>query len=315
MAGQFLYFAARSHERTGAPDAAIPLYREVFLGYRNTFYGRRAAERLAALGAEDQLSSPLGEPAALLRPLRVARRPMADRIGELHAAGFRDRAIAAARTAARAGAPDDPAFHGIHGWLLLQKGENVPAILAFRRAAPFTTSVAGEALPATWWRMMYPLRYRASLEAQAERWNLDPHLVAGLIRQESAFVARTRSPVGARGLMQIMPATGRALARLEGVSYRTSGLFDPTVNIRFGTRYLRQLLDRFARRDDFALAGYNAGPHRVRDWTGMDMEIPSEIFIEEIPFTETRNYVKLVKRNEMLYRRLYPALAGEAAGE
>ena len=122
------------------------------------------------------------------------------------------------------------------------------------------------------------------------------------------FVPRTRSPVGARGLMQVMPATGRALARLEGVSYRTSRLYDPGVSIRFGTRYLRQLLDRFAERPELALAGYNAGPHRVRDWTDMNMAIPAEVFIEEIPFTETRNYVKLIMRNEKIYRRLYPEL-------
>ena len=163
--------------------------------------------------------------------------------------------------------------------------------------------------------MLYPLRYQDRVRSQSARRRLDPYLVAGLIRQESAFVARTQSHVGARGLMQIMPATGRSLARLEGIRYSVSRLYDPAVNIRFGTRYLRQLLDRFGTRPDYALAGYNAGPHRVRAWTGMDLSIPAEIFIEEIPFPETRNYVKLVLRNEMLYRRFYPELAAAEAGE
>ena len=113
--------------------------------------------------------------------------------------------------------------------------------------------------------------------------------------------------------MQIMPATGRALARLEGLTYRVSRLYDPAVNIRFGTRYFRQLLDEFDNRPELALAGYNAGPHRVRVWTAEDRNVPAELFIEEIPFTETRNYVKLVMRNEMLYRRWYPELAEETA--
>ncbi len=309
MAGQFLYFSARSRERTEDSAAAVQLYREVFLGYQNSFYGRRAAERLQQIAGPEARKSPLAEPELLLERFRIRRTGEADRITQLHAAGFPDRALAAARAAARAGRPDDAAFQAIAGWLLAEMDRQVPAIQALRRAAPFHTSAAGEALPAVWWRLLYPLRYRDRLKAQAAHWNLDPFQVAGLIRQESAFAPRTRSPVGARGLMQIMPATGRALARLEGLTYRLSRLYDPVVNIRFGTRYLRQLLDEFEDRPERALAGYNAGPHRVRAWTKADPEVSAERFIEEIPFTETRNYVKLVLRNEMLYRRLYPALA------
>lgn len=315
MAGQFLYFAGRSLERTGDPAGAASLFREVFVGYQNSFYGRRAAERLAEIGASDALRSPLGEPDLLLDRFRVERTGEAARIEELHAAGFPDRALGAARNAARAGLPDDAAFHAMAGWLLAERDRHVPAIQALRRAAPFFTSAAGEALPPAWWQLLYPLRYGERLRTRSARWDLDPHLVAGLIRQESAFAPRTRSPVGARGLMQIMPATGRALARLEGLTYQVSRLYDPVVNIRFGTRYLRQLLDEFGDRPELALAGYNAGPHRVRAWTQRDLSIPAEQFIEEIPFTETRNYVKLVLRNEMLYRRLYPELAGAPADE
>lgn len=312
MAGQFLYFAARSLERTGAPERAAELYREVWIGYRNSFYGRRAAERLRALGSPEALDSPLREPGLLLERFRVRRTAELQRIEELHAAGVGTRAREAAAQAARAGAEDDPAFLAVRGWLLSHSGDVVPAIQSLSRAAPFHTSAAGEALPPDWRRLQYPLRYEAELRSRSERWELDPYLVAGLIRQESAFVARTRSSVGARGLMQIMPATGRALARLEGATFRTSRLYDPTVSIRFGTRYLRQLLDEFGDRPELALAGYNAGPHRVRSWTERDYTVPEERFIEEIPFTETRNYVKLVLRNEMLYRQLYPEL-GEPA--
>ena len=308
MAGQFLYFAGRSRERTGDPEGAARLYREVFVGYQHSFYGRMAAERLHELGQPEALTSPLAEPHRLLERFRVQRTGEAARIEELYAAGHGERARDAAGAASRRGLLDDPAFEAIRGWLLADNNENVPAIQALRRAAPFHTSAAGEALPEAWWRLLFPLRFEDRIRSQSARRELDPYLVASLIRQESVFVPRTRSPVGARGLMQVMPATGRALARLEGVSYRTSRLYDPGVSIRFGTRYLRQLLDRFASRPELALAGYNAGPHRVRDWTDMDMTIPAEVFIEEIPFTETRNYVKLIMRNEMLYRRLYPEL-------
>jgi soluble lytic murein transglycosylase len=84
-------------------------------------------------------------------------------------------------------------------------------------------------------------------------------------------------------------------------------LYDPEINIMYGTYYLKRILDSFDGRLDYSLASYNAGPHRVKEWTGLNRELDSEEFIEEIPFTETRNYVKLVLRNEMLYRRIYAA--------
>ena len=308
MAGQFLYFAGRSRERTGDPEGAADLYREVFVGYQHSYYGRMAAERLEEMGEREALVNPLSEPHRLLERFRVQRTAEAARVEELYAAGYGERARDAALAAARRGLPDDPAFEAMRAWLLADANKAVQAIQALRRAAPFHTSAAGEALPDAWWRILYPLRFEERILERSGQWELDPYLIASLIRQESVFVPRTRSPVGARGLMQVMPATGRALARLEGVSYRTSRLYDPGVSIRFGTRYLRQLLDRFASRPELALAGYNAGPHRVRDWTDMNMKIPAEVFIEEIPFTETRNYVKLILRNEKIYRRLYPDL-------
>lgn len=313
-AGQFLYFSGRARERLGRGREAAERYREVVLGYRNSFYGRRAADRLAASSlAEPTVENPITERGLLLDRFRVRRTREAALVAELHAAGASSRAREAAAAAAEAGEPDDAAFGAMEAWLLGREGENVPSIQAMRRAAPFFTSAAGDLLPDEYWRLLYPLRYIEGVTEQSARRNLDPFLVAGLIRQESAFAPRTRSPVGARGLMQIMPGTGRALARVEGLRWRLSGLYDPGVNIRFGTRYLRQLLDEFGGRRDYALAGYNAGPHRVRNWTGMDLEIASEQFIEEIPFTETRNYVKLILRNEMLYRRLYPELADPPA--
>ena len=89
----------------------------------------------------------------------------------------------------------------------------------------------------------------------------------------------------------------------------------PEINILYGTRYLKEVLERFNGRVDYALASYNAGPHRVKGWTGMDMTIDPEVFIEDIPFDETRGYVKLVLRNEMLYRRLYAVAEVKAAAE
>ncbi len=309
MAGQFLYFAGRVEDEAGDRDRAAGLYREVVLGYRNSFYGRMAGERLAAIAGEDALRGPEVERALILDRFRVRREDGAREVEGLYAAGLAGAASSTAAALARAGEPDDAAFEAMRGWLESRRRRNVPAIQALQRAAPFHTSIAGDELPEAFWRIFYPLDYEEGIRAGAERWNLDPHLVAALIRQESAFTARTTSPVGARGLMQIMPPTGRALARTEGISFSTRRLYDPDVNIRLGTRYFRQLLEEFGQRPDYALAGYNAGPHRVRRWSDGDLDIPLEVWVEEIPFTETRNYVKLIMRNEMMYRRLYPGLA------
>jgi soluble lytic murein transglycosylase len=174
-----------------------------------------------------------------------------------------------------------------------------------RRAFPFHVSATGDLLPKAVWQIIYPLKYWDLVQRYSEEQSVDPYLVAALIRQESTFNAGIRSPAGARGLMQIMPGTGSAIAREQRRRYQHSDLYDPDVNVRFGTHYFRKVLNQFGGRVDYALASYNAGPHRVRAWTRSGSNADPEEFIEEIPFTETRNYVKLVLRNEMLYRRIY----------
>jgi soluble lytic murein transglycosylase len=197
------------------------------------------------------------------------------------------------------------AFLAALAWIHYQQGDFREAIITVRRSFPFHVAATGDLLPKEIWEVLYPLKYWDSIERYSQDHDVDPYIIAALIRQESTFDPRVRSRAGARGLMQIMPYTGRNLARQHSRRYRTQDLYDPEINIRYGTHYLKEVLDRFGGRLDYALASYNAGPHRVRAWTGMNLTLDSEEFIEEIPFTETRNYVKLVLRNEMLYRRLY----------
>jgi soluble lytic murein transglycosylase len=109
--------------------------------------------------------------------------------------------------------------------------------------------------------------------------------------------------------MQIMPTTGRQIARRKGLRFRSSSLYDPKTSLDFGTFYLRQISDRFDGEVHKVLVGYNAGPHRVAAWTSLRPDLPEEEFIETIPFTETRFYVRHVLANREAYRRLYgPAL-------
>lgn len=149
--------------------------------------------------------------------------------------------------------------------------------------------------------LRYLTPYRDLAEAQARQHGLDPAWVYGLMRQESRFVNHARSPVGAQGLMQIMPATARWIAQRLGVGRKAhTKMNDPDANIRFGTYYLRHLLDSLEGSPVLATAGYNAGPGRARRWQA---EVPLEgtVYVETIPFTETREYVKKVLANAMYY--------------
>jgi soluble lytic murein transglycosylase len=304
---RFLYWGGRSHEKSGHADRAAALYRQVIFGYKNTYYGRQAAQHLSRLRGAEAARTAIEEGRTevdLSKGLEVIREDRLERVGQLMAVGLSDLAETEARRAV-AGEDDDTSFLALLAWIHFEQGHYRDAIVAIRRAFPFHVSATGDLLPEAIWKMLYHIRYWDEVERYSKDHNVDPYVVVALIRQESTFNPRVRSRAGARGLMQIMPRTGRTLARQHRQRYRTRDLYDPEINIRYGTHYLKEILDRFGGRLDYALASYNAGPHRVKAWTGMDLTLDSEEFIEEIPFTETRNYVKLVLRNEMLYRRLY----------
>lgn len=148
-------------------------------------------------------------------------------------------------------------------------------------------------------RFISPYRELASKEAKEN--NLDEAWVYGLMRQESRFVNVAKSGVGAAGLMQIMPATGRWIAQRLGIKgFNTRSLSEPEVNIKFGTYYLRHVQDSLDGQPVLATAAYNAGPRRAQRWRD-SKPMESAIYIESIPFSETREYVKKVMSNAMYY--------------
>jgi soluble lytic murein transglycosylase len=155
-------------------------------------------------------------------------------------------------------------------------------------------------------RILYPFPYRNMITHEARDQNLDPMVVAALIRQESMFEAGITSPAGARGLMQIMPATGHKLAEAAGIGrWHAEMLYEPELNVHLGTRYLAQHLDRYAGSLPSAFSAYNAGAHRVTAWNRYRENGNDELFTERIPFRETRDYVKILTRNLEIYRGLY----------
>ncbi len=154
----------------------------------------------------------------------------------------------------------------------------------------------------------FPMPFRDELVARAREIGLDPAYVYGLIRQESRFVTDARSHAGASGLMQVMPATARWTARKIGLDYSPSMLSDPETNLKLGTGYLKLVLDDFEGSQAMAAAAYNAGPRRPRRWREGPVLEPAA-WAENIPFNETRDYVKKVLSNASFYAAL---LSGEA---
>ncbi len=153
--------------------------------------------------------------------------------------------------------------------------------------------------------IFFPRHYQDLVTAYSRKQEVDPALVLALIREESFFRSDVRSPANAYGLMQLLHGTARQVANGSGLKVKAKDLYDPELNIRLGLEYLKTLLDRYDGRLYLALAAYNAGPHRVDQWLQDFPLADEEEFIEMIPFSETRNYVKNILRNYFFYRYYY----------
>ena len=150
--------------------------------------------------------------------------------------------------------------------------------------------------------LRFPVTYSDQVLNNASLQSLDPAVVFGLMRQESMLDKNAQSPVGARGLMQIMPDTGRQIARKLNEPWSSAdSLFNPDTNIKYGTFYYKQLLNRFNGNFALAAAAYNAGPNRVNQWMPSGQLMPADVWIETIPFKETRKYVTSVLSYAMIY--------------
>lgn len=298
--GGFLYWAGMARHRNGEAERAAVLLRETAERFRNTWYGSLAAAELSRWSADASIAIPQVTSVGagfrsddLPGPFKARLRQMllagldAEAIDELKALGASSAAMEA------------------RALIEADRGQLRNAIIYMKRARPEYVSAAIKDLPAHVWTTIYPLKYGEALKAAAWREKLDPALVAALVCQESTFDEQAKSLAGARGLMQIMPYTGRPLARELGQRFTTRMLHQPEISLTFGTRYLRQMLERFDARPEAALAAYNAGPHRVARWLAPNPAIRSDEFAEAIPFTETRNYVMIIMGARDQYRRLY----------
>jgi soluble lytic murein transglycosylase len=302
----FLYWSGRSREHQKQEDLARERYRLVATDYFNSYYGRLAVKRLG--GAETKALTPVRAAARDEEGYEAAPAPgmppNEEVIRLLLAAGLYDDAINELQYAQRTWGTTS-ALEASLAWIEHKRGDLRRAITLMRRAYPQFLAAGGEALPEPILKVIFPLDYWESIQRHANARGLDPYLVAALIAQESTFDPGIRSAANAWGLMQVVPSTGRRIARTIGIRrFSTRMLTDPEVNLRIGTTYLAGLVRRFGGLH-YALASYNAGESRVVVWKGERPGLEQDEFIDDIPFPETQNYVKRILGTAEDYRTLY----------
>jgi soluble lytic murein transglycosylase len=289
------YWAGRAREELGDSAGAAALYHGIRERQRDSYYALLASERLGVAYWPLPMSAlPGDDPVAARRVAGWMRG-----IDLLRDAGFPEEASAEAdRVVAAAGG--DRATRYALAEALVERGYSQRAIrigLALQGSAPPNRRLL---------RILYPFPYRTLITEEARDRGFDPYIASALIRQESLFEARITSHAGARGLMQIMPATGRQLAAAAGIEpWDDELLYHPEINVHLGTRYVAQHLDNYDGSLPSVFSAYNAGWHRVERWSEFAEYGDDALFTERIPFRETRDYVRILTRNLALYRGLY----------
>jgi soluble lytic murein transglycosylase len=302
-----LYWRGRLYsDQEHEPGMAAAYYQALSRVFEHYYYAQIARERLAELG---QVSP--AEVAMLANLHREEIPALTDDVPE------DDEHVIKARLLANAGLneyipAEIDAADGSQQWgafaeaeIYSSDGEIFRAMRVLKRALPFYTSAPIDTLPLSYWKILFPQQYWSAIEENAAKNGLDPYMVASLIRQESEFNPGAISSANAWGLMQLLPSVGRSMAREEGIRhFNDIELFNPETNIRLGTRYLKEMLNRFDGQPAYAFAAYNAGDSRVTDWQSIGKYHGMDEFVESIPFTETRDYVQAILRNESIYRQL-----------
>lgn len=323
-----LYWRARLAEEEGNPAMARAFYRKLSDRFRNYYYAELGRERLKGLPVAGDASSKQG-------PIRDAslketepHYPLLDRVSPLSTAGKitatdppdDNLRVERARLLSNGGLAD-AAVRELQAAAIQEGGAWAPPEMArvyqdggrydrgieiMKRTTPNYFAIDLPDLPRPYWEALFPKAYWTDLRKYSVLNGLDPYLVASLIRQESEFNAGALSHANAVGLMQLLPKTGKSVAKqvkLKG--YSAPQLYTPAVNLELGTRYFKDMVDKYNGQFEYALAAYNAGTDRVGDWLDQGHYRDPQEFVESIPFTETREYVQAILRNASVYRQLY----------
>jgi soluble lytic murein transglycosylase len=304
-----MYWLGRNAERGGNPSHARAYFHKTVERFPTSYFADAARNRLDKLGAGDEEVPDFFAQLPAAAPLRPFDEPIApnvldrwNRAQALRTIAFDASAELELKSAFAATA--SPRFLVEAAQAAFDQGHFAAGMNYGRMAIPSFDSRKYSDVPPSVWKVLFPLPYESQLRREAERNDFDPMFAAGLIRQESTFQADVVSHANAIGLMQILPKEGRRLAKERKVRYTKATLFDPNLNIELGMLYIAELT-RSTGAPEYAAAAYNAGEDRLAQWRAERPyeEIPE--FVESIPFSETREYVQIVLRNAVMYRKLY----------
>ena len=336
------YWSGRALEEIGQAERALAIYREIADVGATDFYRRHALARLERGAGSDRgtvatvpdapesggaSSASAADPGR--RRVQVTERllaqdpvlvsggswptdPRLERARLLSDLGLDHLALTeieevATRSGAASGtAVDRRAREALTGLVLARQGRRRASIPHLRRAFPALGGAHQASAPADALRLYYPVEGSEAVVAAARASGVPAHLVFGIIREESAFDTSALSRAGARGLMQLMPATGREVAGRLGMPFSVDRLDEPGYNVRLGSEYFRRVLEMFDGRTELALAGYNGGPYRMkRLWRRAGPRAELDYFTEALPVRESKGYVKRVVLFSNSYEELY----------
>jgi soluble lytic murein transglycosylase-like protein/uncharacterized protein (DUF697 family) len=299
-----LFWSGKLLEKEGRKDERDAQWQQLIAKYPYSYFSYRVDEESGTgPSASSRLRMTAPPPA---EPFPILDTTLPDAVAELAAVGLpRDASREMKRIAAAH--PDDLSLQFMLADLYVQGGEPFKANGILQRRFRDFVRHGGVNIPQRFWEILFPLNYWPTIQREASKQNMDPYLVASIIRQESGFEPSTVSNAGAVGLMQIMPAEGQAIAARAGIAETVTRerLFDPEVNITIGAAEFAQKLQDVKGDPILAIAAYNAGTDAVGRWIAQTPIDDIDLFVEAIPYAETRLYVKTVTRNRFEYRRIY----------
>jgi soluble lytic murein transglycosylase len=319
-ASSAMYWIGRCYQKLGDLEHAKYLYSQTIHLANDSYYGRLALEaevslkKMDASGNYADKALDFGKviqacekiqfsPLAIAEPDGSTTR-IIERALQLQEANLTDLALTELRWGSRRNPENEKTFFYLMSRIHENRQDFNEVIASLRRAFPDYNLRPSKALPEEIWRSLFPVRHWDVISIQSNRAQLDPTLVLSVIRQESGFEEKAHSRANARGLMQILPTTGRKLAKQASVRRFTANkLYDAETNITLGVQYLASLIRQYGK-EELALAAYNAGDSRVDRWLKEFGNADMTEFVEQIPFSETRGYVKQVLSNKIHYSLL-----------
>lgn len=307
-----LYWRGRIYEdEEHNPSQALNYYRALSSNYTNYYYGGLARSRISMLSAKTTATAP-AEALSSVRPLVIPSLTGEIPEDEPHVIKARLLANAAlneyisAEIQSSSGSEEWGAF--AQAQIYNSFGETTRALQSLKRSGISFFALPINEVPIVYWKILFPRPFWEELSSNARKNDLDPYLIASLIRQESEFNPGAVSHANAYGLMQLLPSVGKSLARKQGIkNLSTAQLLNPSTNLQLGTYNLRLVIDRYSGQLEYALASYNAGDVPVRQWISAGEYKDVAEYVESIPYTETREYVQAILRNQQIYREVYGA--------